>query len=495
MPVEDSPMLTKHSDRDLIHSPPFQDLASWPARWRMKLSERIAGVALLVLVTGSACSRPNAAFCCLTEEDCAATGVGEIRECAPGLSCVDNQCQVSTCSTEGCAAAAPVCDTTTDVCTGCSDSGDCTRFGEIIVCDPATGACVQCVVDADCDPATPVCDANSCRGCQLDSECPSGACSDNGSCIAELDTIYVSPTGANIAPCDRTAPCRSIAFAAAQASAARNHLVMAPGTYLERPTLDTINVPAPSITIHGSGATLTDTLSETMLSVNLPTHIRDLTLVSNFGTALSMQRGTLRRVQIRGFFGINAMGPVDARQVTIESTANVGINLSAGASLTLDGGIISGGTSAIRSDQNVTVDVTNTMIFDCSNVAIDLSSTTAGTIQFVTVANTGSSSTTASALLCNSANVAVASSIFWTPNTIRAPIMGGCVLSNTIAGPTGVSGAMNVDPRFANPSSDFHLAPNSPAKDMANSGPSSDFEGDQRPSGSSFDLGADEVAP
>jgi hypothetical protein len=53
---------------------------------------------------------------------------------------------------------------------------------------------------------------------------------------------------------------------------------------------------------------------------------------------------------------------------------------------------------------------------------------------------------------------------------------------------------MNLDPRFVNPvARDYHLGANSPARDAVDVGPATDFEGDARPSGPRFDLGADEA--
>jgi hypothetical protein len=53
---------------------------------------------------------------------------------------------------------------------------------------------------------------------------------------------------------------------------------------------------------------------------------------------------------------------------------------------------------------------------------------------------------------------------------------------------------MAIDPQFVNPSAnDYHLQPTSPAVDGADTGPDHDFEGDLRPRGVKFDLGADEA--
>lgn len=53
---------------------------------------------------------------------------------------------------------------------------------------------------------------------------------------------------------------------------------------------------------------------------------------------------------------------------------------------------------------------------------------------------------------------------------------------------------MNLDPVFVNANGgDFHLSGGSPARDAVNTGPALDFEGDRRPQGVRFDLGADET--
>ena len=72
-----------------------------------------------------ACTKPNPAVCCLDATDCEAAGIPEVRDCAAGLACVAHECVVPSCSTQGCAASAPVCNITTDVCEGCTDSSEC----------------------------------------------------------------------------------------------------------------------------------------------------------------------------------------------------------------------------------------------------------------------------------------------------------------------------------------------------------------------------------
>jgi hypothetical protein len=87
------------------------------------------------------------------------------------------------------------------------------------------------------------------------------------------------------------------------------------------------------------------------------------------------------------------------------------------------------------------------------------------------------------------------SSIVWAPGkTARAPIE-GCNLVTTIAGPTPVLGAQSSDPRFYDQTMNFDLRPESPARDLVDTGPSTDAAGIARPQGPRFDIGAFEGAP
>src|SRR5262249_4109257 len=124
---------------------------------------------------------------------------------------------------------------------------------------------------------------------------------------------------------------------------------------------------------------------------------------------------------------------------------------------------------------------------------IEMSGVVAGSLDFVTIADTGTMSTVNAGLTCAAPTFQVRSSIIWTPGSNR-PASNACAFSSTIAGPMGVGGAMNTDPRFVSAvANDYHLNANSPAIDAVDVGPELDFEGDPRPRGDRFDLGADEA--
>jgi hypothetical protein len=119
-----------------------------------------------------------------------------------------------------------------------------------------------------------------------------------------------------------------------------------------------------------------------------------------------------------------------------------------------------------------------------------------GTVSFTTVADSGTDAGSGPrAFRCPPSGLTVRSSIIWAPGTVvRAAIDGGCTLISTIVGPTPVPGAPNVDPRFVDAAGrDYRLSAARPARDMVDDGPVTDFEGDPRPHGARFEIGADEA--
>ena len=461
---------------------------------------------VLLVVVG--CTKPNPAVCCLDPDDCASIGVSDPeRTCAEGLACVNNACVVPSCSTDGCSAQAPVCDITLDVCTACTGSEDCDQF-EAKVCDTETGACVGCVEASDCDASTPVCDAQACRECRLDSECPSGACGADGACVLETDIVYVAPTGSDTGICDRPNPCFQLQFALSQTSATRSHIVMANGSYLYNdgsPTvLDVVaaNTTAAKVNVHGGGSTVTFTQADgqAMFDLALPTEITDLVLdYRPFGRAVVARAPvTLRRMTIGSETGIEARSSVDAQDVlVVANTGNVPSPITVvGGSLILKRATVRGGGKAISATAGSILELENVLVSDATETGIDLSqSGTTASLSFVTIVQTGTTLTTGTAgLICPNNNTPVRSSIIWTPTNTARPAVSGCALSSSIVGPVGAVGATNTDPKFVDlAGGDYHLSDISPAKDLVDTGPGIDFEGDPRPNGARFDIGADET--
>ena len=141
------------------------------------------------------------------------------------------------------------------------------------------------------------------------------------------------------------------------------------------------------------------------------------------------------------------------------------------------------------------VDVKNTVVYGTSKLALDLTGAV-GTLDSSTIVYAGLGVTAGPRALKCSFGLTVRSSIIWDRNsTAQAPsLQGSCPLVSVIAGKHPIPGAMALDPMFVDETNnDFHLAPNSPARDQVDTGPAHDFEGDPRPAGTRFDIGADEA--
>jgi hypothetical protein len=450
------------------------------------------------ILIASACTKPNPAVCCLDEADCSAVGLAEVRSCSAGLACVDHECVVPSCSMTGCEAGTPVCNITTDVCEGCADSSECSRFTDTDVCDTGTGACVECVGPSDCGGTEPVCDANACRACKLDAECPSGACGDDGACVPESAIVYVDAAGRDANTCTRLAPCRSLAFAVSHTSLARSHIVMRPGGYVGQTSIQPQDTTANPLFIHGGGASLSLAQQEELpvLEVEVAARIRDLSITAVGNGALALM-GTepivAERIKTKyGYTGISVGANVTLRDFDIED-ATIGIAATNGQ-LVLDRGVIHGGqTQTAISASAAALTISNLLVHGTTQRAMELGNST-GTISFSTVADSGSDSGTGPRAIACGTQITIRSSIIWTPGaTSRVPVE-GCNVVSTIAGPTTVPGAMNVDPQFVNAAGrDYHISSTSPARDAVDTGPDTDFEGDPRPRGMRFDIGADEA--
>ncbi len=230
-----------------------------------------------------------------------------------GPDALRNTCVARPLCTEGCSGPVPICNDTTDLCEACTpgeqgtaqctavntktpfcaDNGTCNPCADSTQCLDSTnpecktddgscnpcqegntgnalcvtrnpdepycigGACVECIVDVDnsidpddCkDPTKPICQANTCRGCKEDSECPeegdlAGICNrGRGECVLKSQIVYVDDdsTIANEADACGSAPatnaaCLTIARALAIVSsdAAKTTIVVADGNYDEK---------------------------------------------------------------------------------------------------------------------------------------------------------------------------------------------------------------------------------------------------------------------
>jgi Cys-rich repeat protein len=364
------------------------------------------------------------------------------------------------------------------------------------VCDTEIGSCVECVTSMDCSAGTPVCDTGACRTCTRDNECSSGACGEDGSCVDEADIAYVDPLGTATGDCTRAAPCNTISRAISVTTNTRNHVVLTLGTYIEaniRIASDT--TPALEIFVHGSGATVAfgQGDGEAVFNVQLPTTIRDLDIaMSPIGRGILAGAATLiERTKIQAPTGIEAQASIVVRDVVLEARSAsdpgiAGILINAGSAI-IERTTSTNGDHGIRAAAGATVDATNVLIYRTLREGIQVAANVSGSLNFVTIAETGSDNPPVRGLTCG--NLSVRSTIIWTRQGVAgSPVSTTCTFVSSIAGPTTVNGATNADPLFVSPSTDdYRLTPRSPAIDVADAGPSVD---DPRPRGAGFDIGA-----
>jgi hypothetical protein len=467
-------------------------------------------VGLFTFVT--ACTKQNPNLCCVDEADCAAVGLSDVTGCDDGLLCRGNQCIAEVCeSSAECDADAPYCQSAPDgrCQPTCTDDSQCPGFGQPAsqtFCD--AGACVECRADAnDCSGTTPVCDTGRCVACTANEQCASGACSE-GSCADESMIAYVAPTGSPTAACTMAAPCSTIE-AALQLTPAKPIIVIESGTYsqnaalmfengsrrligrgptrpiLQRATTGPIalvqfsgQLSVESLEIRGAtGGTTGDTISG-----------HGVVCVSGGaggGRSVRFVDAVLRQNTANGFLSRNCAVEV-IRSQFVDNAFHGAAMIDTTA--VIDRSTFSGNERGLQLDFG-TFTLTNSFITRNSTRGLELFASVGTRIEFNTIVDNGGQPSDVG-FSCNSTGLTCPNNII-ARNRVQT-LSSGCTFPDSIIIDLDITPLMFVSPDVA--PFDYHIQSGSLAIDQAMvSTVTSDFDGDPRPRGGGFDIGADEL--
>jgi hypothetical protein len=470
---------------------------------------------LFVLGTMMGCSKTNSALCCVSTADCAAVGIPDGSKCGAGAACLDHICSDALCANDSecpattphcgdgvcrecteagqCGLGEPVCNANTFECDNCNGPQDCAAYPGQNQC-AASGACVECISASQCtDPASPVCGGNGdCRGCEHDVECASAACDADGKCVDPANVIYISNSGVDAGSCVQTQPCKTVAFANGKVAGTRTHVSFAAGIYAERLDGSILNTTTfTNVQYHGNGAMLKpNSTTELISAAGNQVLARDFAIVSepNVSNLWGCSNGT---IDLRRLTGVGNGGYASRCKIFIADSKlrNATFAANKGTQITMTNVAFTDGW--ILTAVEATIQITNVSIFRPRTVAIKTTRST-GQIRNVTIVDPLDQS---GGFDCSvSPYPTISSSIFWSPKPpIRSALLGACVVDGkNIFGPTAAGDVP--DPMFKDlANGDLHLLPGSPAIDQVDTGPATDIEGNPRPRGARFDIGAYEA--
>jgi hypothetical protein len=482
----------------------------------------------LVLCVVLGCGRPNPEFCCVTEAQCAAAGLEELRPCDLGQACSStNVCVEKECDTSAdCTLSeAPTC--TNGLCVaGCSIDDDCIGVPGAPHCDGGDGACVGCVSSDQCQTSAAICDPEirTCRGCERDDECASGVCIEaDGTCADEATVVYVSEVGgADVGTCTKDAPCRTMGFASNQLVSSRRVLHIIGGAFNLGAGIFTL---ADAMVIDGTNTVLTTSASPIFRALG-PAIVEGVVLQTTSRVVEVPAGGVLR------LFGVDTIGgelQTDGGALSIERSNLTNATVSClNADLTIkrtqaDGtAIITSNCPTLISRSRLSSGTNQSLVemlsTDLGVITIENSvfeeNRDAGTpirfsqaapasqFRFNTIVRSSPVQTAAKAISCLSA-VSMTSNIFAFNSTF--PMNNLCMVERSLfdlpGASTAMSGSGNVSGDVGTffrdrENGDFHLDPNSPARLLGVPGlVTEDFDGVLRPvpEGSDPDSGAFET--
>lgn len=345
-------------------------------------------VVLVAALAYVGCTKPNPAYCNDSAHDC-----GPDRHCnttsSPGKNtCVPNDggadgsevglgdggdaseagdasddvltgCnEINPCSGDG---GARVCDVDAGrICVGCLERTDCTDPASP-ACDKSTKTCVECLatttpaLDPDCkDGKKPICQAQKCRACKTDTECPDpGICMPDGHCAAAAAVVFVENKagGCGASPDGTSAMPYCLPTDGANAMTSVRNVLVIRGPVDGKLTLSTssfapvvvgkkVGSEEPTITA-GAGPGVTVSSGDVL--------IRDVAVIG--GSSMSMTKG----IVVSG-----SSTKLQLVNVTVALGTGLGVQAGGGATLSMDRCVVQKNSEGGIQINGATYDIRNT---------------------------------------------------------------------------------------------------------------------------------------